>query len=54
MIETFNYENKNWNYNVFDVYEYQFTNIEKTSTFINEIYYNDVNFLINKKLRRVN
>ena len=54
MIWTLNHENRNWNNNVFDVYEYWFINIEETSTFINKIHYNDVNFLTNEKLRRVN
>ena len=50
----FNHENKNRNNNAFDVYEYRLTNIKKMRTFINKIHHNDVDFLMNEKLRRVN
>ena len=49
----FNHENKSQNNDIFNVYEYRFINIEKTSTFINEIYHNNINFLMNEKLHRV-
>ena len=48
MIRLLNHENKNQNNDVFNVYKYRFTNIEKTSTFINKTYYSDINFLTNK------
>ena len=48
MIQSFNHENKNRNNDIFNIYEYQFTNIEEMNTFINKIYYNNINFLTNK------
>ena len=54
VIRSLNHKNKSRNNDAFNADKHRLTNIKKTTTFINEIYYRDVNFLTNEKLCRVN